>query len=59
MKSKVTNLLEIEKIQVDLKEQNMDLRKNQGPEKMKNQLIKCSTCGKLCECNSHWNGSNT
>merc|ERR1719433_247720 len=44
MKTKVTNLLEIEKIQVDLKKQNMDLRKNQEPEKMENQLIRCSKC---------------
>merc|ERR1719273_492345 len=44
MKTKVTNLLELEKIQVDLKRQNMDLRKNQEPEKMENQLIQCSKC---------------
>merc|ERR1719433_1940394 len=47
MKSKVTNLLELEKIQVDLKKQNMDLRKNQEPEKMENRLIQCSKCDSI------------
>merc|ERR1711879_893297 len=47
MKTKVTNLLELEKIQVDLKEQNMDLRKNQEPERMENQLIQCSKCDSI------------
>merc|ERR1711874_633417 len=47
MKTKVTNLLELEKIQVDLKEQNMDLRRNQEPEKMENQLIKCTKCDSI------------
>merc|ERR1712062_801299 len=47
MKKKVTNLLEIERIQVDLKNQNMDLQKNQEPEKMENQLIKCTKCDSI------------
>merc|ERR1711902_198439 len=47
MKTKVTNLLELEKIQVDLKKQNMDLRKNQELEKMENQLIQCSKCDSI------------
>merc|ERR1712001_261709 len=47
MKTKVTNLLEIERFQVDLKKQNMDLRKNQGPEQMENQLIKCTKCDSI------------
>merc|ERR1712062_501731 len=47
MKTKVTNLLELEKIQVDLKKQNMDLRKNQEREKMENQLIKCTKCDSI------------
>jgi len=47
MKTKVTNLLEIERIQVDLKNQNMALQKNQGPEKMENQLIKCIKCDSI------------
>merc|ERR1719195_1033670 len=47
MKTKVTNLLELERFQVDLKKQNMDLRKNQDPEKMENQLIKCNKCDSI------------
>merc|ERR1712001_374603 len=47
MKTKVTNLLELEKIQVDLKKQNMDLRKNQEADKMENQLIQCSKCDSI------------
>merc|ERR1719433_2071498 len=47
MKTKVTNLLELEKINMDLKEKNMVLRRNQGPEKMENQLIKCSKCDSI------------
>merc|ERR1739848_434674 len=47
MKTKVTNLLELERSQVDLKKQNMDLRKNQEPEKMENQLIQCSKCDSI------------
>merc|ERR1719492_674795 len=47
MKTKVTNLLELERFQVDLKKQNMDLRKNQDPEKMENQLIKCTKCDSI------------
>merc|ERR1712062_362630 len=47
MKTKVTNLLELEKIQVDLKKQNMAFRKNQEPEKMENQLIKCTKCDSI------------
>ena len=47
MKTKVTILLELEKIKVDLKEQNMVLRKNQDPEKMENQLIKCTKCDSI------------
>merc|ERR1712062_767963 len=47
MKTKVTNLLELEKINMDLKEQNMDLRKNQEPERMENQLIQCSKCDSI------------
>merc|ERR1711994_779146 len=47
MKTKVTNSLELEKIKVDLKNQNMALRKNQGLEKMENQLIQCSKCDSI------------
>merc|ERR1712001_289698 len=47
MKTKVTNLLEIERFQVDLKNQNMAFRKNQEPEKMENQLIQCSKCDSI------------
>merc|ERR1711899_720901 len=39
MKTKVTNLLELEKIQVDLKEQNMDLR-NHVPNVIQFSIIK-------------------
>merc|ERR1719492_392677 len=47
MKTKVTNLLELEKIQVNLKKQNMAFRKNQEPEKMEKQLIQCSKCDSI------------
>merc|ERR1712062_643208 len=47
MKTKVIDLLEIERIQVDLKNQNMALRRNQEADKMKNQLIKCSKCDSI------------
>merc|ERR1712141_508232 len=47
MKTKVTNLLELERSQVDLKKQNMAFRKNQEPEKMENQLIKCTKCDSI------------
>merc|ERR1712001_511286 len=40
MKTKVTNLLELDRFQ-------LDLRKNQEPEKMENQLIKCTKCDSI------------
>merc|ERR1719264_614469 len=47
MKIKVTNLLESKRSQVDLEKQNMILRENQEPEKMENQLIRCSKCDSI------------
>ena len=47
MKIKVTKLLESDRFQVDLKKQNMILRKNQEPEKMENQLVRCTKCDSI------------
>ena len=47
MKIKVTKLLESERFQVDLKKKNTILRKNQEPEKMENQLVRCTKCDSI------------
>jgi len=47
MKIKVTELLESQKLQVDLEKQNMILRKNPEQENIENQLMRCSKCDSI------------